>query len=207
MHSHVDFASSWEAVTCWLPKPVLKRCPWINVLTKIFTVCNFGNTSAMTIIFSLKMFKISCRIKKWNKKLRKSFGLEIIGFEFGVGNFHNLEQDTRIRKSVCKQIPLRFHLTLGETFSKSTSLRIIKKLHKSSLMAICQPFVDVFTCWLPKPLLKRCSLESFLTKIFTFCSFGNTLAMTIIFSFKTFKIWCRFQRSNKNSSKSFSFPR
>ena len=138
MHSHVDFASSWEAVTCWLPKPVLKRCPWINVLTKIFTVCNFGNTSAMTIIFCLKMFKISCRIKKWNKKLRKSFGLEIIAFEFGVGNFHNLEQDTRIRKSVCKQIPLRFHLTLGETFSKSTSLKMIRKLHKSSVLEISQ---------------------------------------------------------------------
>ena len=74
MHSHVDFASSWDAFTCSLPKLVLNRCFLESVLIKIFTIFNFGNTLAMSIMFYFKMFKIWCRIKKWNKKLRKIFG-------------------------------------------------------------------------------------------------------------------------------------
>ena len=65
---------------------------------------------------------------------------------------------------------------------------------------------DSFTCWLPNPLLRRCSLESFLTKILTFCSFGNTLTMTINFSFKMFKIWCRFQKCKKKKNRGKVFP-
>ena len=41
---------------------------------------------------------------------------------------------------MCQQIHLRFHLTLGETFSKSTSLRMMKKDDKSALMEISQVF-------------------------------------------------------------------
>ena len=62
---------------------------------------------------------------------KKIFVFRIIPFQLGVANSHNLEQDTSHRKSVCRQTPLRFRLKLRETFSKSTSLRIIKNIIKS----------------------------------------------------------------------------
>ena len=39
----------------------------------------------------------------------------------------------------------------------------------------------------------------------TVCNFAKTLAMTIFFCFKMFKIWCRFHKWNKKFRKSFSF--
>ena len=55
---------------------------------------------------------------------------EIIAFELAVRNSHNLEQVTCHRQSICLQTPLRLHLTLGETFSKSTLVRMMKKHDK-----------------------------------------------------------------------------
>ena len=69
--SHRDFASVWDPLICWPWKRFLKRIYLESVLTKSFTVCNFGNTRGMTIIFSFEMFKIGCRFEKWNKKFRK----------------------------------------------------------------------------------------------------------------------------------------
>ena len=64
---------------------------------------------------------------------------------------------------------------------------------------------DILTCWLSKDALKRRFLESVLTKFLTFCNFGKTLAMTIFICLKMFKVWCRFNKWNKKSRKSFSF--
>ena len=41
---------------------------------------------------------------------------------------------------MCKQTPLRFQLTLGETFSKSTYMRMMRKHDKSAGMEISQVF-------------------------------------------------------------------
>ena len=62
---------------------------------------------------------------------KKFFVFQIIAFELGVANSHNLEQDTCHRQSICKQKHPRFHLTLAETYSKLTSLRMIKELIKA----------------------------------------------------------------------------
>ena len=70
---HGDFASIWGAFTIWLYMRVMKQRFLESVLTKFFTVGNFGKTLAMTNIFSFKMFKIWCRFQKWNQKLRKTF--------------------------------------------------------------------------------------------------------------------------------------
>ena len=53
------------------------------------------------------------------QEIQKNFSVfYIIAFESGVTNSHNLEQDACHRQSMCQQMPLRFHLTLGETFSE-----------------------------------------------------------------------------------------
>ena len=69
------FCKYLDAFTCSLSKCCLKPCFLENVRTKFFTVCNFGNTLAMTIIFSFKMCKTLYRLRKWIKKLRKGFSL------------------------------------------------------------------------------------------------------------------------------------
>ena len=75
------------------------------------------------------------------QKIEKSFFVfEIIGLELGVANSHNLEHDPCHRQSICEQTPLRLHLTLGETFSKSSSMRMMKKHDKSAVMEIWQVF-------------------------------------------------------------------
>ena len=74
---------------------------------------------------------------------KKFFVFQIIAFELAVSNSPNLEKDTCHRRSMCEQTPLRFHLSLGEIFSKSNSLRMMKKLDKSVLMDISQVFVTL----------------------------------------------------------------
>ena len=69
--SHGGFASIWETLSCWVSKRVPKRRFFQIVLTEFFTVFNFGNTLAMSIIFFFKMFEISCIFQKSNKKFRK----------------------------------------------------------------------------------------------------------------------------------------
>ena len=117
---------------------VLNRCFLESVLIKIFTIFNFGNTLAMSIMFYFKMFKLSCRFQKWNKKLRKIFFFADNCICIGRCKFP--QHSTGCLPSavnVFTSIP-RFHLTLGETYSKSTCLRMIKEHDKSTLMEILQ---------------------------------------------------------------------
>ena len=65
---------------------------------------------------------------------------QIIAFELGVENSRKIEQDTCHRQSMSQQTPVRFHVRLGETFSKSTLIRFMKKHHKTPLMEILKVF-------------------------------------------------------------------
>ena len=71
---------------------------------------------------------------------KKFFVFQIIAIELGVANSRNVQQDTWHRQAMCQQTHQSFHLTLGETFSKSTSLRMLKKDEKIALMEISQGF-------------------------------------------------------------------
>ena len=71
---------------------------------------------------------------------KKLFVFQIIAFELEVAYSRNVQQDTWDWQAMCQQIHQRFHLTLWETFSKSTSIRILKKDEKSALMEISQIF-------------------------------------------------------------------
>ena len=75
------------------------------------------------------------------QKIRqKFFVFQIIAFELGLANSHKIEQDTCYRQSMCQQTPLTFNLTLGDIFSKSTSIKVMEKYDKSTLMEIWQVF-------------------------------------------------------------------
>ena len=65
--------------------------------------------------------------------------------------------------------------------------------------------MDALICWLSKALLKRCFMESGLTKSFTICNFCNKVAMMIIFFFKMFNIYVDSRDGINKWEKVFGF--
>ena len=82
------------------------------------------------------------------------------------------------------------------------SSKLLWNLHKNTLIIF---FHHSGRPWLGKYLPKHCFLNSGLTKSFTVCNFRNKIAMRIIFFFKMFKMWCRFQKWTKKSEKTVRF--
>ena len=68
-----SFYLFWYHLKCWLSTDVLRRRWIVSGVTKPSTVATFGNTLAMTIFFSWKMFEIWWRFHKWYKNSRKCF--------------------------------------------------------------------------------------------------------------------------------------
>ena len=64
------------------------------------------------------------------KNQKKFLVLKIFAFELGPTNSHNPEQDTCHWQSICYQATLKFKISLREKFSKSRSLKVIKKMTK-----------------------------------------------------------------------------
>ena len=63
------------------------------------------------------------------------------------------------------------------------------------------------TCWMSKDVLRRRWIVIGVTNPWTVANFGNTIAMTIFFFMKMFKILWRFHKWNKKPGNSFSFLR
>ena len=62
--------------------------------------------------------------------------LKIIIFVSGTSNSHHREQETCHWQSVCYETPLRFNISLRETFSKSSSLRVMTNYDESAVLQI-----------------------------------------------------------------------
>ena len=69
---------------------------------------------------------------------KKFLVLKIIAFESGTNNSHNPEQDTCHWHPICYKTHLRFNISLREVYSKSGSLRVIKKYDESALLKVLQ---------------------------------------------------------------------
>ena len=79
--------------------------------------------------FFSKCLKFDVDSRNQKKKIKKKvFAFQIIAFGQGVSNSRNIQQDTWQRQAMCQQIHLRFYLTLKETFSKPTSLKMMKNI-------------------------------------------------------------------------------
>ena len=62
-----DFSTSWSALPCWLSKGPLK-CNFFDIyLTTFFGIRNFGNTSAMRVVFCSKCSKFYLNFKNAEK--------------------------------------------------------------------------------------------------------------------------------------------
>ena len=66
---------------------------------------------------------------------------------------------------------------------------------------------DLLTCWLSITLLTQGILVIYVTTFFTVYNFGYISAMRLIFFFKMFKFWSKFQKLRKKFGKCFLFPR
>ena len=157
------------------------------------------------IFFFLKMCKISCRFLKWNRKLRKSF------FFWRYLDLNRERQIITIRKrvlvigspSVNKQ-PYDLNFNQGDVFqsiSPHSDGKIWQKCSHEDFASVWNrlPF------WLSKDVLRRHWIVSGVTKPWTVANFLNTLAMTIFFFLKMFKIWWRFHKWNTKPGKCFLF--
>ena len=74
------------------------------------------------------------------KNRKKLLVLNIIPFESGKTNSHTPEQDNCHWQSMCYKKARSFNISLIEVFSKSGSLRVMKKYDESALMQILQEF-------------------------------------------------------------------
>ena len=75
------------------------------------------------------------------QKIEKNFFVfQILAFELGGANSRHIENYTCHEHSICQKTPLTFNLTLGETFSKRTSSRMIKKHDTRALIEFSQVF-------------------------------------------------------------------
>ena len=102
--SHADFTRVWDPLICWLSNGVLKWCFLEIALTKSLTVCNFWNEVAMAIILFFKMFKIWCRIQKWNKKMRKSFRFISLSDMLNLTCVYTLTANDKYRFRNCEKL-------------------------------------------------------------------------------------------------------
>ena len=161
----------------------------------------------MRIIFSFKMFQIWCRFQKWNQNWEKLFYFSNSCIWIGRAKFW--QSWTKYFPSVVNVLILTRQISLitsGDIFQINFPEKNEKTWSKRSHGAFAGIW-HAFTCWLSMCVLKRRLLGSGLSKFFTACNFGNILAMTIMFCFKMFKIWCRFQKWNKKLRKGFLFFR
>ena len=179
-----------------------------SCFTKFFKVCNLGNTLAMTIIFYFKIFQVWCRFQKWYKNSEKVFGFSENCIWNGSGKFSQswtsylqsavnvLTNQPKISRTTREYI---FKINFPQNDGNSW-----KKFSHGDFAS----FWDTFRCRLSKGVPKRLFLQGGLTKFFRVCNFGKTLAMSIIFDFKIFQIWCRFQKwKKKKIRKCFTFFR
>ena len=186
---HPNFASVWDPLTCSLKKKVLKQHFLESALAKSLTGSNFGNTQATTTIFFLRKIKIWWRFNKRNTKLRRKF-FPFYSNSVSIGNSKFSQSQTGYLSSVANVLTntpkiSNFHKrNIFQLILFQSDCKIWNKCSHAGFTSVWHPL----TRWLSKEVLKRCFLESDLTKSLAVCNFGNTLAITIIFFSKMFEI-------------------
>ena len=195
--SHELFTRVWYPLTCWLSKGFLNPSFLETGPTRSFKVCYFRNKVAMKIISFSKCLKFDVDSRNRTRKLDKVFLFKnnCIWIED-----NQLSQSRTgylwLAVNVLRNIPNISDITKGNILQIRFSQSDEKTWWKASLADFTRIW-DPLTCWESKCPLKRCFLESGLTKSFTVCNFRNKVAMKGIFFFKMFKIWCRFQKWNR----------
>ena len=156
---------------------------------------NFLNTSALRLIFFFKMFKIWWRSHKCTKNWEKIFSFVDNSISIGCFKHSLLTNSLKI---------------LDTAQNESFKLKFFQKDPKkweNYCGADLSTILDPLTCRLSISVLTRSFLFISETTLFAVYNFVYTSAMRLIFFFKIFKIWCRFQKCKKMLRKYFQFWR
>ena len=132
-----------------------------------------------------------------NKKLRKTFSFfRQFHLNWELQILAILNTILGITSECVNKSPLRFHVTLGETFFKSTSLRMMKKHDKSALMEILQVFgpLSHVDC---QSVFQNLSFYRVVSRSFLQSLFRRYMSYDHHLFFKMFKILSRFQNRRK----------
>ena len=130
----------WDTLTWWLPKGVLKQRFLESDLTQSFTLFNFGNTLAMTIIFSSKCLKIDVNSRNGTKTSENVSQILDNSIWNGRGRFSQFRRGYSPSTIIVSATPLKFQKSQRDTFRKTISFRVMKNYNKKALMKISQVF-------------------------------------------------------------------
>ena len=130
-----DLTSVSDTLTCWLFISVLTRDFLGIKVTTLFAIYNFGDKSAMRLIFFFKMLKIDVESKNGGQDSESSliFGdnYSLIGC---VKNSILLRENSCHRQLTCYETVSRFQIPLRRNFSNSGYFKVIKKYGKTTAM-------------------------------------------------------------------------
>ena len=135
-----DFTSNWDSFTCWLSIRAPNRRFLQRGLSKFFTVCNFGKSLAMSIIFFSKCLKFDLDSKNRKKKKNSEKLFCFSDNCIWIGNCKFSQSSTKYFPStayVLTNTLKTLHNTLGNIF-KINVPQNDEKHDKSALMEISQ---------------------------------------------------------------------
>ena len=174
-------------------------------LTTFFRFRNFENTSAMRVIFFLKVFKILSIFQKRQKKIEE----KLIVFFYnpiwsGCVNLFLLRRENLWQTvNVFTNSPKILHVTKRDFFQFNCLLidqYIWKRFSGSDLNSVCVRLL----CCFSEGRQKQDFLDIYLTAALRVRNFEITAAMRVIFFLKIFKILSTFQKWLKKVEKKFS---
>ena len=184
---------------CHLSKGPLKW-DFIDIyLTSFFAVHQFKYTSAMRVIFFLKMFKIESKFTKCKKKKNKK-KIEKIFFVSHIIESKNVQQIASLKKIIpligsqwVEKQSYHFAYRSERRFKPALYWQVSINIVKVPSFSFEQCFSQ-FTMILVEGPLKRDCLDIYRTMSFGLRKFINTSAMKVIHFLKMFKIECKFTK-------------
>ena len=102
----------------------------------VFGVRKFRNTKAMRVIFFAKTFKVSGRLQKSSRKLRKTFCFWDNCISIGIVKLSLLRRGYFSSAANVLQAVPRFDMSITETFPNSIDLAVINECDKIAVIKI-----------------------------------------------------------------------
>ena len=166
-------------------------------VTTFFGVRKFKNTSAMRVIFSLKMLKIESQFRKSKNNIENVFRFwdKCI---LKASNKWPLLRREYMSSAVngWTNSPKTLHITQRDFF-KLNYLQKDQKIWLRHCRSALNSVSARLPCYLSKHHLKGDFLDIYLTTFFGVRKFKNTSAMRVIFLLKMFKIESKFRKWKK----------
>ena len=150
-----DISTFWSHLPCFLWKGPLKR-DFVDIyLTTFFGIINFGNTSAMRVIFFWNCWKLYLNFKNAEHNWEKAFLFLHNCIWIGRVNLSLLRRENLWPATKCSQKVRGFCILLRGTSSNSIAFPLINKYAKGAVVQISTVFGPIYHVAFPKVFWKR----------------------------------------------------